>query len=550
MIDFTKPNIKCNLNEFTAKILNAKSLFFFILIVNILFFLLFAYLLPIRYEENDDIIMLLFASGKYSGIPDPHLVFINYLYGYLISFLYTICKKVEWYTLFFAIIHILSLTVIIWSLLTQNVKLIYRLLFTLLFYVLEVRLILFFQFTTTSAICALGGILLILKEKSYQRLLGVLLLLISSLIRFEATLLVIIVSSPIFILDIYKNKKLHFPKSLQYLFFSLSLITFCKYIDYQSYKTHKEWSYFKDYNEFRGKINDNPNANNTFNDLPPNISRDNYQLLLLFFPDPHKINLENIRLLNTKITEISFRQKIKNIYPNLRQYSLYLSILVLIWLIIFLKSDTQSKIVLLISILLFFLVLSYISKEGTLKNRVFLTALMSFILVIFNSIKIIKSKLIEQVLILIVSCFIVIYVHRTTKIWNQNRMYVNILFFEQKTLLNKYLCDKNKSIIPFGADLSFEYYPPFNVSNSFNEKQIIFSGWATYIPLNNDRFNSYLDLIDNHALFLTVSSAQKIIPMIVRSTKSDYNIDLYPIIEFQSKNYMIVTLKKMNLERI
>jgi hypothetical protein len=113
--------------------------FLFILTANIVFFTLFAYLLPIRYEENDDIVMLLFASGKYTGVPEAHLVFINYIYGFFVSFLYTITSKVEWYTLIFTIIHILSLTVIVWSIATKSFKSIFKILFILLFYVTIVR---------------------------------------------------------------------------------------------------------------------------------------------------------------------------------------------------------------------------------------------------------------------------------------------------------------------------------------------------------------------------------------------------------------------------
>jgi hypothetical protein len=49
--------------------------FLSLLFANCLFFILAAYLLPIRAEENDDVIMLLFASGKYTGT--PKLICVN-----------------------------------------------------------------------------------------------------------------------------------------------------------------------------------------------------------------------------------------------------------------------------------------------------------------------------------------------------------------------------------------------------------------------------------------------------------------------------------------
>ena len=106
--------------------------FLFILILNIIFFILCSYILPIRFEENDDITMLLFASGKYTGTPESHLVFINYIYGLFVSFLYSLTGKIEWYTILFAIIHIISLSVIVWSVITKNIKKIYKILFVIL----------------------------------------------------------------------------------------------------------------------------------------------------------------------------------------------------------------------------------------------------------------------------------------------------------------------------------------------------------------------------------------------------------------------------------
>jgi len=80
--------------------------FFVLLILNALFFCTVAYFFKFRYEVDDDYFMLLFASGKYSGVCDPHLVFINYIYGLLLTFLYSNYASIEWYTLLFVIIHI------------------------------------------------------------------------------------------------------------------------------------------------------------------------------------------------------------------------------------------------------------------------------------------------------------------------------------------------------------------------------------------------------------------------------------------------------------
>ena len=61
-----------------------------VLLFNTLFFTLVAYLLPMRFEENDDVVMCMIANGVYSGSPDCHLVFINAIYGSVLARLYSL----------------------------------------------------------------------------------------------------------------------------------------------------------------------------------------------------------------------------------------------------------------------------------------------------------------------------------------------------------------------------------------------------------------------------------------------------------------------------
>ena len=79
-----------------------------------LIFVLLAWIFSIRFETNDDVVMLMISSGAYSGTPDYHLVFINVIYGLLLKALYTIFPNMEWYTILFALLHIFSFSLIFW----------------------------------------------------------------------------------------------------------------------------------------------------------------------------------------------------------------------------------------------------------------------------------------------------------------------------------------------------------------------------------------------------------------------------------------------------
>ncbi len=53
---------------------NKYGLIALLLVVNAAFFALMAWVMPIRFEENDDVMMCMIANGLYSGSPDAHLV--------------------------------------------------------------------------------------------------------------------------------------------------------------------------------------------------------------------------------------------------------------------------------------------------------------------------------------------------------------------------------------------------------------------------------------------------------------------------------------------
>ena len=129
-----------------------------------LFFIVCAIYLPIQFEENDDITMLLLASGKYSGTPDAHLFNINYLLGLLICFCYSITQKIEWYSVFFASIHIISISVILkYFLIDKKDSIVFKLLISLIILLFEAFFITNFQFTTTSTLACIAAVLLLLE---------------------------------------------------------------------------------------------------------------------------------------------------------------------------------------------------------------------------------------------------------------------------------------------------------------------------------------------------------------------------------------------------
>ena len=85
----------------------------FVLLFNAAVFALMAWLLPMHYEDNDDVYMCMIANGGLSGTPDGHLVYINALYGWIIAGLYRVTRIIEWYSLAFCVLHVFSISSIV-----------------------------------------------------------------------------------------------------------------------------------------------------------------------------------------------------------------------------------------------------------------------------------------------------------------------------------------------------------------------------------------------------------------------------------------------------
>ena len=526
------------------KLYQLKPYQFFLLIgfLNTIFFALLAIFLPISFEDNDDVLMLLFASGRYTGSPEAHLVFINYLYGLLVSSLYSITTHVEWYTLLFSVFHILSVTIISKAIIDKNISLPYKLLFLLLLYAIEVRLILYFQFTTTAALMALGGCVLLLRETRLAKKMGVLLLFTASLIRFEAAVLVVLVMSPVFISFQIKNKKL---PTLIYILVSILLSSGALMLDHAVYKQDSEWMVYKEYNRLRGNINDNPNRKTILNDLPASISLIDYNLLLDFMPDAGKVDLNALRQINAKINNVSLMNKAENIRPAFVAYYRILGFTVLfVLLAVCFKTDKQNRLIVLSALFIFLLGMLYVSLDSRFKYRVFLSGLLPLIFVVYNYLSgVLITKYIDKLILFVGVLYLLLFSVKNYQLQQERSFFSQTTFVEQKALIDSYLQDKNNSIVPYGADFNLDCYPPFKVSLLLPESQIFLGGWATLIPYNSINFYTYKDIVNQHAIFFDKGHYKEKLSVIMSSLYKNYKIKSYPKIVAQSENYIIVKIE-------
>lgn len=512
-----------------------KHKFEWLLLQNTLFFVLAAFLLPIRFQDNDDSLMCLIASGNYSGSPDAHLVFINYIYGLILKLFYVFVPGIEWYTLFFCLMHIVSLSVITYKIITNNNERIIRFMFVFLFYVIETVIIQSFQFTTTAAILALAGFLLIFDQKKWVAVFGVLFILLGSLIRFEAVMLITIIALPMYI------KKLINIRSLLLFVICLAAVVAFNLIDREIYNQDRNWRSYIEYNELRGKINDNPNAISLRDNFSMNeININDYKLLLKYFPDGNILNSHSLKQINEKLGLAQFDEKILNSKQILSYLPFIVIILSLFLITGFSQTTTLNRFIVTAGAILFLSIIVGISMNASLKFRVFITAILPlFFLLQYYFIS--QRPHIRKLFVLTLSLFIMslLYVVVTKKI-NKNSE-INKVYSMQLPLLER---NKGVNVVPFADHFRIENTNPFKLHSLQNS--LVFGGWLTNIPFNAQKFDSFKSFVDRKLLlFVSRKKSDQFIQMIQTSIDNNYGIKTSVSVIDMNDEYLLILFRRI-----
>jgi hypothetical protein len=522
-----------------------KRNFFLLLLINTIFYFAISILLPLRFEQNDDVLMLLFASGKYTGTPEPNLVFINYLLGYFLKSLYLITNKLEWYTIFFYVIHIFSTSVIVWKVIKSDKQFLPKWLFVAVIYLIELTIIFNLNFTTTAAISAMAGCIVMLNDNKFVALIGVVFFIIGALLRFDAAMLVFLIFSPILLRYFHLGQnKLKIEKQIYVFSMAIVIVTALNYINTEINYSNKDWKNYYEFNVLRGKINDNPNANRIYEKLPKNIHQSDYKLLLEFFPNSSAINLETINQIKSIVSTPSLEEKLKNILPSLNNYKYPLMIIFLLFVSSFLSTTISNRYILFCLLLTFLAILFYIPLTATLKNRVFISAIIPFLYIVFICFNTKITNKYYYTGLIAMFVFVIITGNWAKRTLYSNYYWIKKLDTEQSSLLDKFSNNSSNKVIGFRDDLRIEFQNPFKISKKAKERYVFFFGWATMIPYNRNSIESFKDLIGKNSIFMKKENCKIFLPLITESIKNNYGISVIKKIELESENYVIVTLVK------
>ena len=520
-----------------------KGLRYIVLAGNIVFFALMAWLLPMGFEENDDVMMAMIANGSYSGVPDYHLVYINVIYGWVLASLYSLTRAVEWYTLSFAILHILSMSALSYCLITMPNRARWeKVLWLLILYVLWARIIAALQFTTTAGLVTLAGCVLLLRKNPGARWSGAAMVVTGALIRFMAAGLVGLLMAPI----IVYTYRLEWKKYIA-IVMMLAAVVGCRVANHAVYDRDPEWSYYRAYNQLRAQLNDNPNAYHLRpRQLPKGIDWIDYQLLLRFTPDGEQIDLPAMRQLSATVGAVPYGLQWRNLH-RLDRYGVEIVILAALLILMLLTTGNKTKYVFLIGYSIFVAALIiHVSLDGFLKNRVFLCMLMPLLVTDFmllpNTTGLKRRWGIGLAMVILSGWYgYQIYAECTTAA--HNRYLWERL---QRPLLDYIPADANVTTI--GTSMMMEAMNPWHIWPYQCGKYTL--GWMTRIPLNKPIGHSYRALLRDDMYVFTdlygYKQERTAVPRICEQIEKHYGVaaEIRPFCH--NGRYAIIRIRTVN----
>jgi hypothetical protein len=500
---------------------------------------LYVRMVPIRFETNDDAAMLLIASGAYTGNPDHHLIFINVIIGGFLSALYKISTQVEFYTLFLLAMHVYATSVIFMHLKNLALKGLFFYSLVALLVIFEMNILAKLQFTTTSGYLALSAIAQSNSDDARQKWLAVLAFFVAAALRFEAAMLVLLLSLPFII----KKEKIFISLNIVVIFVSVALVG--KLMDHAYYSNNTQWQEYKAFLNPRININDNPN-DHLFKPLNEREKND-YELLLGFLPNPVAFSNDRLKEIGAEIRNTDTQAKINNVAESIFFYELHhynklfvvLSIFMLLLIGIHHKNAHQrNRLCLLLFICAAFYV--FISLNNVLKLRVFLITMMPVLF--FASPMALRDihrhwATIALSGLLVMCCGILLYTLSISIRTVPSRV---SLINEQLHLSERYSSQSQKPI--FGVAFSPENIDPFQISQRIRGKPFVYGGWLTKAPFPN-HLQAYDDLLEM-SMLLSKDGMDATLTKMVQSLKDNHQMDVGYRVVVESKNHAIVEFER------
>jgi hypothetical protein len=502
------------------------------LLVSALFIVAIVSLVPFRFETNDDVVMLLIASGAYTGTPDQHLVFMHVGLGFVLKFFYQNFAGVAFYTGLMLAAHVYASAVLLaflWRLQLRKAAFTCLALLLLMF---EFAAIIRLQFTITSGLLATAAVVQLMQPTPWPRWLGLSTFVMAVCFRFEAAMMVLVLAAPL-LLD-----RQHPAQGIKLLILLACSATLVKAIDEVYYHTDPAWQSYKTYDKARGKINDNPNEQGFTSDS--SAEQNDYRLLLRFVPNPAAISTARLHEIADALNNRAMAEKIQNVKNTWMLLGMPMALLLGIFTLLLVGLPKQDRWLAAAAIAIYALLSVYISLNSTFKPRVFSTSAAPLLFAYLPCLlkKITRSRL-SIALHIGTWAFSAGLAHASQNELSSHPLRLKLIS-EQMQLIEKYQEHHAKPI--YTVVLKTEYLNPFNVTTQMAGKPIVYGGWLTKAPFTQ-QLKSFEELL-NHAMLVSQADLQTTVPMVLASMKNNHAIDAAFHVMEASDGFAIVEFRR------
>lgn len=247
---------------------------FLAIAINTFFFVLGLICFDLKYEVSDDFVMASIMSGAFGDTPNPQMIFVNVIIGYLLLPFYKLLPQISWYFIAQLLLVFISSISVTWVLLKkmERIKAVMLSVILILFFTNDAYILM--QFTKTSMFAVIAGSMIFIWEifrehRKIPLLFGSGLCLIGTMVRFQT----IYLAGAFLVLMIgyesvnlfYKLKALNVGiKQImcRFIFIGLAglLLIVSAYglerINWYTYNNDEEYGNFSAYNEARSGIVD------------------------------------------------------------------------------------------------------------------------------------------------------------------------------------------------------------------------------------------------------------------------------------------------------
>jgi hypothetical protein len=546
-----------------------------IIVPSVLFLVYFSFFTP-RFLVNDDVLIMMNVSGFLTGSPDEHMLFTNVIIGKILKYLYSTSPGFNWYTAYLFSVYYISTIFMLYGLLSLKSSKNRVFLFTIGFVVSEFFMLLYPTFTTASALAAQAGIFLLLtyftKRSAPNTVIGILLLVLSGMIRYHSSLMMLAASLPLILWMSWENKSLKF-----ILLPGLAILIVIASILYDKsyYHQDKQWANHYDFNQARGQLHQNPRFYYTENTKPffDRIGWSNNDYLMFdkwFLEDTKIYSKEKLQALLQELRKnVPFRYPSERIYYFMKiisdfRYYLFSNLILfcLCWILI----PKNNRKFILFALGSSFFIIGYILCTYYLPPQGFIPfiSFVCFTFIFFavgdmkgptdsfkdhkSAKKIFLSRKALACVVVIISCIWLWQLHRIS-LNNKNQQ--NSL----SGLIKSISSQENNLYVTWGADFPFEYISPYSNLTELKHSKIYPLGFFTQSPTSYSILEKYninnlytaLYLNDN---LLLMSSFSKL-HFLQTFIKEHYDTAIYfkPLINYNYNNEKMGVYKAIRTDK-